>query len=226
MAKAIALAGKFVAYTSAAGAAGFGSFLLFTRKSQFVAPTEPIISSSHFKKYNPNQNAPALHDLCTRRVPLKQIKPELLQEEGKLVEGFFAGVWSGFGYGVQRRYLERKYRSEETATQLWDPAELANSTYPIGTVVTDHFEVVSRTPSSIAARCGDSPRNSGVRAVDGVFELTAVLNEAEGVAEFGITSFFFQGLGTSDAKMPPPIAYLHRLYTKLLMDSAVRKLLR
>jgi hypothetical protein len=103
MSKAVKLAGKFVAYTSVAGAVGFGGFLLLTRKSHFVPFTftsDPIFTSSHFKKFNPNQNVPGLSDLCVRRVPLSQIKPELLNEEGKLVEGFCAGVWSGFGASV------------------------------------------------------------------------------------------------------------------------------
>ncbi|KAJ6526597.1 hypothetical protein DFH09DRAFT_995720 [Mycena vulgaris] len=225
MAKAVKLAGKFLAYTSVAGGVGFGTFLFLTRKTRFVPftlTTDPIFTSSHFNKFNPNQNVPVLHDLCVRRVPLTQIKPELLEKDGKLVEAFCAGVWSGFGYEIQRRYLERKYRSQETANQLWDIAELATSTYPVGTQITDHFEVISHTPSSIAVRAGDSPRNSGVRASDGVFEMTAVVNAEEGVAEFGLKCVFFQGEGKSTGSMPSHIAFAHRLYTKLWMESALK----
>ncbi|KAJ7145803.1 hypothetical protein C8R44DRAFT_599561 [Mycena epipterygia] len=219
------MASKFLAYTSVAGAVGFGSFLFFTRKSRFVPftlATDPIFTSNHFKKFNPNQNVPGLHDLCVRHVPLNQIKPELLKEEGKLVEGFCAGVWSGFGYEIQRRYLKRKYRSPETTNQLWDTPKLAKSSYPVGTQITDHFEVISHAPTSIAVRCGDSPRNSGVRASDGVFEMTAVVKEDEGVAEFGLKSVFFQGEGKSEGSIPSHIAFAHRLYTKLWMESALR----
>jgi len=228
MSKAVRLAGRFVAFTSVAGAVGFGGFLFFTRKSHFVpftVNTDPIFTSSHFKKFNPNGNVPGLHDLCVRRVPLTQIKPELLKN-GKLVEGFCAGVWSGFGYETQRRYLERKYRSQETASQLWDTPELAASTYPVGTQITDHFEVISHTPTSIVMRCGDSPRNSEVRASDGVFEMTAVVDEKEGVAEFGLKSIFFQGEGKSTGSIPSHIALAHRLYAKLLMEAAVRNVLK
>ncbi|KAJ7179586.1 hypothetical protein C8R46DRAFT_1212130 [Mycena filopes] len=226
MAKAIKFASKFVLYTSVAGAAGFGSFLFLTRKSRFIPFTftaDPIFSSTYFKRFNPNQNTPGLADLCVRRVPLSKIKPELLAEEGKLVEGFCAGVWSGIGYEIQRRYLERKYRGQETASQLWETHDLAVSTYPVGTQITDHFEVVERTPTSISVRCGDSPRNSGVRASDGVFEMSAVINESEGVAEFGLKSVFFQGEGRSEGSIPSHIAFAHRLYTKLWMESALRK---
>ncbi|KAJ7778539.1 hypothetical protein B0H16DRAFT_1672122 [Mycena metata] len=229
MAKAVKLASKFLAYTSAAGAVGFGSFLFLTRKSRFVPftfTTDPIFSSSHFKRFNPNQNAPGLTDLCVRRVPLSQIKPELLTEDGKLVEGFCAGVWSGIGYEIQRKYLERKYRGPETAAQLWEKPELAASTYPVGTQITDHFEVIEHTPTSISVRCGDSPRKSGVRASDGVFEMSAVIKESEGVAEFGLKSVFFQGEGRSEGSIPAHIAFAHRLYTKLWMESALRKVLK
>ncbi|KAJ7737907.1 hypothetical protein DFH07DRAFT_927443 [Mycena maculata] len=224
------LAGKFLAYTSLAGAVGFGGFLVRTRKSRFVPfslATDPIFTSDHFKKFNPNENVPGLHDLCVRRVPLSQIRSELLKEDGKLAEAFCAGVWSGFGYEIQRKYLERKYRSHETAHQLWDTPELAKSTYPVGTQITDHFEVIAKTPTSIAVRCGDSPRNSGVRASDGVFEMTAVVKESEGVAEFGLKSIFFQGEGKSEGAMVPShIAFLHRLYTKLWMEFALRNILK
>lgn len=99
MSRIVKSASKFLAYTSVAGAVGFGSFLFFTRKSRFVPFTftsDAIFTSSHFKKFNPNGNAPVLHDLCVRKVPLSQIKPELL-ENGKLTEVFCAGVWGGTG---------------------------------------------------------------------------------------------------------------------------------
>ncbi|KAJ7088539.1 hypothetical protein C8R43DRAFT_1082338 [Mycena crocata] len=229
MATAVKLAGKFLAYTSVAGAVGFGGFLFLTRKSQFVPvtlTTDAIFTSKHFKKFNPNQNVPGLHDLCVRRVPLTEIRPELLLMKGALVEEFCAGIWSGFGYEIQRRYLERKYRSPETAAQLWDTDKLAASKYPVGTQITDHFEVIEHTPTSIAVRCGDSPRNGGVRAVDGVFEMTAVVKESEGVAEFGLKSVFFQGEGKTEGSMPAHIAFAHRLYTKLWMESALRKVVK
>ncbi|KAJ6614667.1 hypothetical protein B0H10DRAFT_2165042 [Mycena sp. CBHHK59/15] len=217
MSKAVRLAAKFLAFSLVGGAAGVGTFVYITRKSRFVPfalAADAIFTSAHFKKFNPNQNVPGLHDLCVRRVPLDKIKPELLKEEGKLVENFCAGVWSGFGYSIQRRYLERKYRSPETAGQLWDKPELAASMYPLGTQITDHFEVISHTPTTIAVRCGDSPRNGGVRASDGVFEMSVEVKEAEGVADE-------PGKG-----IPPMIAMAHRWYTKLWMESALRNVLK
>jgi hypothetical protein len=128
------------------------------------------------------------------------------------------------GYAYQRRYLEKKYRnSTTTAHQLWSTPELLSSSYDVGTQITDHFEVVSKTPSSIIVRCGDSPLKTGVRDSDGLFEMGVKINREEGVAEFRLKSVFYKGLGTATAPpMPSHVEFAHRLYTKLWMESAVR----
>lgn len=219
--KAIGLTG----WTSLAVA---GTFVGFTYKSKIipVRPTDYIFNTTLFRRYNPN-NSPVTQDICVRRVPLSAINPELLQKEGKLVEAFCAGVWSGIGYAYQRRYLEKKYRGPETANQLWDRPDLATSSYEVGTQITDHFEVVSKNDTSIIVRCGDSPRITDVRESDGLFEMTAEIKEAEGVAEFGLKSVFYNGLkgfeGT-DQPMPWHVQWLHQLYDRVLMESAVRTL--
>lgn len=73
-------------------------YVLWTRKTKIVdvPPTDYLFNSTFFARYNPN-NAPVTQDLAIRKVPLTQIKPELLEKEGKLVEAFCAGVWSGLG---------------------------------------------------------------------------------------------------------------------------------
>lgn len=89
-------------------------------------------------------------------------------------------------------------------------------------MVTDHFEVVSKTPESIIVRCGDTPRNQGVRDSDGLFEMSAVVKRDQGVVEFGVKSVFYQGLGVAPNKpMPEHIEFAHRVYAKLLLDSAI-----
>ncbi|KAJ7619511.1 hypothetical protein FB45DRAFT_799963 [Roridomyces roridus] len=223
------LARKFIVYTTGAGAVGFGGFLFLTRKSQFVPydlDADPLFNSDLFKKFNPNANFPALHDLCVRRVPLSKIRPELLKEEGKLVEAFCGGIYGGIGYEVQRKVLENKYRGPETASQLWDKPELAQSAYAVGTQITDHFEVVSHTPTAIVVRAGDSPRKPEVRESDGLFEMSAVVKEDEGVAEFRLKSLFFRSAGNSEERLPPPVAFLHRLYTQLWMETGIKKALK
>jgi hypothetical protein len=89
---------KILNTTIVIGSASTGAFYYVTRNSQFVPfpANDPILSSVAYKKYNPNKN-PALQDLCIRRIPLSKIKPELLHEDGKLVEAFCAGVFGGLG---------------------------------------------------------------------------------------------------------------------------------
>jgi len=131
------------------------------------------------------------------------------------------------GYAYQRRYLEKKYRGPETAGQLWDRKDLKESTYPVGTQITDHFEVISHTDDSIIVRCGDSPRNMAPRSSDGLFEMRADIKKNEGIAEFQLKSVFYQGLGKSDGPpMPWHVEMLHRWYAKLWMETSVRTLTR
>lgn len=91
------ISGLFKTATLGAVAAG-GTFYVATFRSTFVPfdPSDPILSSSAFKKYNPDNNPPT-KDLCIRKVPLSKIDPELLEKDGKLVEAFCGGVWSGLG---------------------------------------------------------------------------------------------------------------------------------
>lgn len=128
------------------------------------------------------------------------------------------------GYSYQRSYLSKKYQNTTTTShQLWEPSQLLSSTYEVGTQITDHFEVVSKTPSSIIVRCGDSPLVTGVRDSDGLFEMKASVDKSEGVAVFELKSVFFKGTGKSTEKpMPEYVEFAHRLYTKLWMETAVK----
>ncbi|KUJ14931.1 uncharacterized protein LY89DRAFT_125544 [Mollisia scopiformis] len=218
-----------ISTTVLGGAGTVGAFAFWTRNAQFVplSPSDKIYSSAAYLFQNPNKN-PATQDLCIRRVPLSKIKPQLLEKEkeGKLVEAFCAGVWSGWGYEVQRRILERKWRGDvgRTGHQLWDRKELRESKYDVGTEITDHFEVVEKDVEDgrIVVRCGDSPLNKEVRATDGLFEMSVKVDKEKGEAVFGLKSVLFQGLGKADkAPMPPHIEFLHRVYTKLWMETAV-----
>ncbi|KAF2172487.1 hypothetical protein M409DRAFT_50178 [Zasmidium cellare ATCC 36951] len=214
-------------WTTLGAAAGY---VAWTRKSKIVdvPPTDYLFNHTLYARYNPN-NAPVTQDLCVRKVPLDKIRPELLEHEGKLVEAFSAGLWSGLGYAYQRRYLEKKYRADEvTRDHLWDQQDLKSSTYDVGTKITDHFEVVSKTPTSIIVRCGDSPRIQDVRASDGLFEMQAEIKKDEGVAEFGLKSIFYNGLAQPDKEGKPPAApmstwiqWLHQQYDKVLMETAI-----
>lgn len=241
---------KTLKLTTISATAGLGAFFVATRNSSFVAldpAKDPIFSSKPFRKLNPEAN-PTTHDLCVRRVPLTDINPVLLEKKGRLVEAFCAGVWSGWGifslsfspiictgiandenegYAAQRAYFARKYESPETAKHLWSREDLRASNYSRGTLITDHFEVLDKSNERIVVRCGDSPRNRNVRPSDGLFEMSAVVKPDEGVAEFGLKSVFFQGLGKAESPpMPFHIVWLHKQYTKLWAETAIRNVLR
>ncbi|GAQ44078.1 unnamed protein product [Aspergillus niger] len=210
--------------------AGLGTAFFFAavRHNTFVPmpTTDPLFQHPLYQKLNPNNN-PTTHDLCVRRVPLKDIKPALLEKPGRLTEAFCAGVWSGFGYAYQRRYLSKKYEGPETASHLWTRADLRAATYDVGTLITDHFEVVEKTPERIVVRCGDSPRKKDVRESDGLFEISTEVKPQEGVAEFRLKSLFFQGKGKAESEpMPSHVVWLHQQYTKLWLETALGNIWR
>jgi hypothetical protein len=78
--------------------ASLGAFFFATRKNVFVPlePTDAIFHHHLLRKLNPSSN-PTMHDICVRRIPISDIRPELLDKEEGLVEAFCAGVWSGWG---------------------------------------------------------------------------------------------------------------------------------
>lgn len=89
---------KLVKTTVAGSIASVGVFWGATRNDIFetMDSSDPIFQSAFFKKFNPSNN-PTLHDVCVRRIPLDKIQPSLIEEKGKLVEAFCAGVWGGMG---------------------------------------------------------------------------------------------------------------------------------
>jgi hypothetical protein len=90
---------KLFKVTAVGGTTAAGSYVYATRKSRFVPldlSSDPITSSPYYLKYNPNRN-PATHDLCVRSVPLENIRSDLLEKDGSLVQSFCAGLWGGAG---------------------------------------------------------------------------------------------------------------------------------
>ncbi|KAI5798840.1 hypothetical protein EDC01DRAFT_649469 [Geopyxis carbonaria] len=205
-------------------AASFGALTLGSTFVPISPLTDELFKTSYYAKYNPNNN-PTLHDVCVKKVPLSKIKPELLEKKGSLVEVFCAGVWGGAGYHIQRLYLANKYKGPTTSHQLWNLQDLKNSSYEVGTQITDHFEVIDKTPDRIVVRCGDSPLKKEVRPSDGLFAMGVAINNEEAVAEFSLKSVFYQGLGKSngtDPPMPAWMAFLHRQYARIWIEFAVR----
>ncbi|KAL5363819.1 hypothetical protein BJX96DRAFT_156311, partial [Aspergillus floccosus] len=158
---------KFLTAGSLASAGGWELWISNCYFEPFGPENDPLFRSQYFKHHNPS-NHPSLNDSCVRKVPLSQIPTELVDDAinggSKLVERFCAGVWGGYGYAIQRAILARLDRNDSNKnSMLWDRKQLLNSTYEEGTIVTDHFVVVGKTPRSIIMWGTQSPSdNSGV----------------------------------------------------------------
>ncbi|KAM5346153.1 hypothetical protein ACJ41O_009158 [Fusarium nematophilum] len=200
-------------------------------KNPVISPlsaSDPIWSSRVFKRHNPNRN-PATQDICIKRIPLSKIRPELLEKDGDLTLEFCRGLWSGWGYAVQRQYLDYKWRGPETEQQLWDKEQLATSNYDKGTHITDHFEVVEKTPTAITIRCGDTPRNQELRGSDGLFVISATVDKKREEVELGLKSCLFKSQGSVEGirgPMPPWMEELHQWYARIWSETASWRLLK
>ena len=81
---------------------GVTSFFVWTKHCDMedLPTSDPLFSSSYYHKFNPNGNA-SMRDVCVRRIPLFQIRPDLLADDkkggGKLVETFAGGIFGGTG---------------------------------------------------------------------------------------------------------------------------------
>ena len=93
--------GVFRASLAVAGWGSLGTaiaFTAYTRKSKIydLDSTDYLLGTTILARCNPYNN-PVMKDVCVRKVPIDQIRPELLEKEGKVVEAFCAGIWSGWG---------------------------------------------------------------------------------------------------------------------------------
>lgn len=129
--------------------------------------------------------------------------------------------------------MEMKHRNKiTTAHQLWTTPDLLASSYDQGTEITDHFVVLEKSPTAILIRCGDSPlvNPDTHRVSDGLFEISATADFDNGFAEFKLKSIFFQGEGdprdTKPSLLLKAMGFLHPPYTKLWMESAIRRVVQ
>ncbi|RPB05377.1 hypothetical protein L873DRAFT_1825150 [Choiromyces venosus 120613-1] len=189
---------------------------------------DPSLQQS-LKLYNPRNNPPVCADHAVQQVPLSRLPT---RDTETLIRSFCAGVWAGSGYSGQRKILEKR------EGMLWDKEELEESEYGVGSIITDHFEVVERggdktacfLPSPILVRlltgwvvirCGDSPLVRGDRPSDGLFVLEVTRDEK--FANFHMKSVFFDSTARGDraGKLPVWMDFAHRIYVRLLMRSGV-----
>jgi hypothetical protein len=144
------LLGKITGTLLATTATPALGWIYYTRASTFIpfTTTSSSFPSAISEKLNPDCNKPVVIDHCIRKVPLSQLQTT---DQGELTRRFCQGVWSGPGFEIQRRYLERKYRALDGRNDhLWEKRELGSSDYEVGTKITDHFEVVDRSPEKVA----------------------------------------------------------------------------
>ncbi|KAI9150323.1 hypothetical protein HJFPF1_10082 [Paramyrothecium foliicola] len=220
---------RLTVYTGLLATSGSAAYL--AARNPVIAPlgaSDPLWKSSLYRRFNPSAN-PATQDVCIKRIPLSKVRPELLEKEGDLALEFCRGVWSGLGFAIQRKYLEMKWKGPETAQQLWSKEQLAQSKYETGTCITDHFEVVERTPNTITVRCGDSPRNQALRGSDGLFSLSAIVDKEREEVELRLRSCLFSSQGTVPGHagpMPPWMEELHQWYARIWSETGSWKLLK
>lgn len=229
---------KYASATTVIGTAAVTSAYLITTRQTTIEtlPSDYIDPSPTFKNFNPRPN-PVTSDIATRRVPLSKfpvdMRDHLRNGDGKeLTRRFCAGIWTGKAFDVQRKYLTDKYAHlHGREDHLWTPQQMLDSNYEVGTKIVDHFEVVESSAQNIALRCGDTPLNSGPREFDGLFSMRAkYLPDSEEV-EFQLLSVFWNGSldiltqsRPAQRPMPEHVEFLHRIYTKMLMESSVRSL--
>ncbi|CRG91146.1 hypothetical protein PISL3812_08194 [Talaromyces islandicus] len=216
-------------FTGLLGTTGAAAYL--AAKNPVISPldsSDGIWTSQIYKQRNPARN-PATQDYSVKRIPFSKIRPELLEKDGDLTLEFCRGLWSGWGYAVQRKYLDFKWRGPETASQLWTTQQLATSNYDKGTYITDHFEVLEKTPDAITIRCGDSPRNQPLRGSDGLFIISTKIDKKREEVELKLKSCLYSSQGTvSGVKgpMPPWMEELHQWYVRIWSETASWKLLK
>lgn len=84
--------------TAAIGtAAGTGGALYLNSRSTVtpISPDDALFQSKHFRKLNP-LNSATFGDVCTKRVPLRNIDP-YLRNEARLTTAFTGGIFGGLG---------------------------------------------------------------------------------------------------------------------------------
>lgn len=80
----------------------------------------------------------------------------------------------------------------------------------------------------VIVRCGDTPFNADPRPSDGLFSMEVTKDEEAQTATFHLKSVFVNTSPEGKGAEPLPwrFQFAHRLYTKLWMETATRKLLK
>ncbi|GKU07068.1 hypothetical protein FLAG1_09954 [Fusarium langsethiae] len=212
---------------------GAGTFHLVTRKCYFepfgLENGRSLFEHPLLKQINP-WNKPGSADSCVREVPFDKLDKALIEDAKiggtKLVERFIAGMWGGFGYGIQRRIMTLS-KNDLNKYDLWEKKDLLESTYEPGTYFTNHFLVLSKAPTCITMRGCFDPHQSppSPMDIDNIVEVHAELDEVKQVAVLKLRVITFDGRKEASDKEDPFGGFggwLHRRYSSLLVESGAR----
>ncbi|KAH7156738.1 hypothetical protein EDB81DRAFT_398769 [Dactylonectria macrodidyma] len=215
--------------TAGASFAGAAGFWFWTRKchfEEFGPHNDNLFRYPMLKQINPYNN-PDSHDMCVRRVPFSQLKPELLEDTlqggSKLVEAFCRGIWGRYGYSIQRKIME-SWKDDSNQGDLWTKEELLTSTYEPDTFITNHFHVWEKTPQSLTIRGCVPPRQTTPTPMpmENVIEIRADLDKEKQEAVLRLKMMIFDGTQGASQE-PDPFGgfpgWLHRRYSALLVEA-------
>ncbi|KAI1184001.1 hypothetical protein F5B17DRAFT_102660 [Nemania serpens] len=210
------------------GVASVGGGMAYLAGSTTFVPLtkdDPMFKTKTWRRYNPREN-PAFKDDIIKTVPLSKIRQELRNDETALTLEFCRGVWSRWGFKVHSILQERYDKPPGTDDNLWSTSELAVAKFAKGLRFSNHFEVVENSGKEIVVRCGGSPMDSGLRKSDGLIFLSAKIDPEQEQAVFHFKSALFSS-GAPKVKdavtaLPPKMVFLHKLYVRMLLQSAVR----
>ena len=147
------------------------------------------------------------------------------------------------GFAIQRRIMEFT-RDDTNEHDVWSRKDLLKCKYDpgmditvfsarsrlisaIGTYVTNHFSVISKTPNSIFMRGCFDPHQSPLQPknVDNVVEIQAYLDNDRNVAVLKLRVATFDGTEAASEAEDPFGGFggwLHRRYSTALVESGAR----
>jgi hypothetical protein len=130
---------------------------------------------------------------------------------------------------TKQELLRDSYEPGKNQKSVLQRDERNGLMYTPGTVITNHFLVLDKTPSSLTFRgCLGPHQSPPPQAPDNLFELSATVEEKSQRVEFRLKCITFDGTDVTAREDPyggfPGL--LHRQYAKLLVEAAASNCVR
>lgn len=186
-----------------------------------------------FKQINP-WDKPLSADSCVRQVSFDKLDEALLEDARtggtQLIERFTQGLWGGAGFAIQRRIMEFT-KNDANENDVWSREDLLSCKFDPGTYVTNHFLVLSKSPTSLFMRgCFDPHPSPPIpQNVDNVVEIRAEIDELKQVAVLKLRVATFDGTEQASNAEDPfggLGGWLHRRYSSALVESGARNCMK